>query len=130
MNAGQFLMLGASAIVSSPCGSARAGGTEGRYVRLAEINVDPAQLDGYKAAATEEIEASVRVEPGVLALYAVAAEDDPAHIFVFEMYADQEAYKAHLETPHFKKYKAATQHMVKSLKLTETVPMVLGAKTR
>jgi quinol monooxygenase YgiN len=130
MNAGQFLMLGASAIASSLCGSAPAEGTEGRYVRLAEINVDPAQLDSYKAAAKEEIEASVRVEPGVLALYAVAEKNDPAHIFVFEMYADADAYKAHLETPHFKKYKAATQEMVRSLKLTETVPMALSAKTK
>jgi quinol monooxygenase YgiN len=129
MNPGQFLVLGASAIVSSLCGSALAEGAGGRYVRLAEIRVDPAQLDRFKAAAQEEIEASVRVEPGVLALYAVAAKDDLAHIFVFEMYADQDAYRAHLETPHFKKYKAATQEMVRSLKLTETIPIVLGAKT-
>lgn len=72
----------------------------------------------------------IRIEPGVLALYAVAAKDDPAHIRVFEIYADEDAYKAHLETPHFKKYKAATQHMVKHLKLIDTVPIMLSAKTR
>jgi len=43
------------------------------------------------------------------------------------MYADADAYKAHLETPHFKKYKATTQKMVKSLRLTETVPIMLSA---
>jgi quinol monooxygenase YgiN len=72
----------------------------------------------------------IRIEPGVLALYAVAAKDDPAHIRVFEIYADEDAYKAHLETPLFKKYKAATQHMVKHLKLIDTVPIMLSAKTR
>jgi len=101
---------------------------QGPYVRVAQIDIDPAQLENYKAAAREEIEASVRIEPGVLALYAVAERDNPARIIVFEMYRDVDAYKAHLETPHFKKYKAATQDMVKSLKLIDTVPIMLGAK--
>jgi quinol monooxygenase YgiN len=100
------------------------------YVRVAEIEIDPARLDAYQAAVSEEIETSVRVEPGVLALYAVAEKDNPAHIRVFEIYADEDAYRAHLETPHFKKYKAATQDMVKHLALIETVPIILSAKTK
>ncbi len=115
---------------SSLYGLALAEEMQGRYVRLAEIEINPAQLESYKAAAKEEIETSVRVEPGVLALFAVSEKDNPAHIMVFEMYADEDAYKAHLETPHFKKYKAATQKMVKSLKLVVTVPIILGAKAK
>jgi quinol monooxygenase YgiN len=98
------------------------------YVRVAEIYVDPAQLDAYRVAVREQIEAAVRLEPGVLALYSVADKDDPAHVFVFEMYSEMEAYKAHLETAHFRKYKVVTQGMVKSLKLRDTVPILLGVK--
>lgn len=130
MNAKQFLILGVSVLASSLCGLALAEEMRGRYVRLAEVEIDPAQLERYKAAAKEEIETSVRVEPGVLALYAVSEKDNPAHIIVFEMYTDADAYKAHLETPHFKKYKATTQEMVKSLKLVETVPIMLSAKVK
>ncbi len=97
-------------------------------VRVARLQIDPAQLESYKAALKEEIEASIRIEPGVLNLYAVAEKDNPAHITIFEIYANTVAYKAHLETPHFKKYKSATKEMIKSLELTETVPIVLGAK--
>ena len=46
------------------------------------------------------------------------------------MYADVSAYHAHLETPHFKAYKAATQGMVRSLILRDTLPIALGAKTK
>jgi len=46
------------------------------------------------------------------------------------MHADMAAYRAHLETVHFRKYKAATQDMVKSLTLRDTVPILLGAKPR
>jgi quinol monooxygenase YgiN len=68
--------------------------------------------------------------PRVLTLHAVAEQDNPARVIVFEIYADPDAYKAHLETPHFKKYKADTEEMVKSLKLVDTVPIMLGAKAK
>ena len=98
------------------------------YVRVADIEIDPAQSEAFQAALRDEIEASVRIETSVLALYAVSEKGNPARIVVFEIYADAAAYAAHLEAPHFKAYKAATANMVLSLKLTETVPIALGAK--
>ena len=97
-------------------------------VRLAELAVDAAQLDSYKVFLREEIETSIRVEPGVLMLYAVAVKGQPAQIRIFEMYTDTAAYEAHLQTPHFLKYKTGTQGMVKSLRLLEADPVSLGAK--
>ena len=128
MNAKQILVLGASVLAAFSGGSAMGKDSKEPYVRVAEIEIDPAQLGPYKAAVKEQIEAAVRLEPGVLALYSMADKENPAHIFVFEMYADVDAYKAHLETAHFKKYKATTQNMVRSLKLRDTVPILLGAK--
>ena len=101
-----------------------------RVVRLAELHIDPSQLEEYKTALRDEIEASIRLEPGVLTLYAVSVKGDPAQIRIFEIYADAAAYEAHLQTPHFKKYKAGTQGMVKSLVLVEADPIWLGAKTK
>ncbi len=128
MDARQLLVLGASVLASSFSGGAAADAMQDPYGRVAEIEIDPVQLDAYLAAVKEEIETSVRVEPGVLALYAVAAKENPAYIKVFEIYADEDAYKAHLETPHFKKYKAATQDMVRRLTLIDIVPIALRAK--
>lgn len=99
-------------------------------VRIAELEIDPAQLESYKAMLKEGIETAIRVEPGVLTLYAVAEKEHPTRIRIFETYASEEAYKSHLETPHFKKYKVGTQTMVKSLKLVETTPILLGAKSK
>jgi quinol monooxygenase YgiN len=97
-------------------------------IRLAELEIDPGQLDDYKAALKEEIAASVRLEPGVLKLYALSVKDHPNQIRMFEMYRDQASYLAHLETPHFKKYKTTTQHMVQSLTFIETEPVLLGSR--
>ena len=99
-----------------------------RVVRLAELEIDPAHLESYKTALQEEIATSIRVEPGVLTLYAVSVKDHPTQIRLFEMYANAAAYETHLQSPHFKKYKSATAGMVKSLRLFETEPILLGAK--
>jgi quinol monooxygenase YgiN len=115
MNARQVLTLGGSLLTFSllcACWRSPAQRTQGRVVRLAELEIDPVQLETYKAALREEIDTSIRIEPGVLTLYAVALKDNPAHIRILETYADVAAYKAHLETPHFTKYKALTQDMV------------------
>jgi quinol monooxygenase YgiN len=89
-------------------------------VRIAELEIDPGQIPAYRNALKEEIATSIRVEPGVLSLYAVSVKDQPSQVRIFETYKDQRAYESHLQTPHFKKYKAETQGMVKSLKLIET----------
>jgi quinol monooxygenase YgiN len=97
-------------------------------VRIAELEIDPGQIDAYKALLSEEIEASVRLEPGVSFLLAVSAKGNPHKVRVIEGYADQAAYEAHLTTPHFLKYKTQTASMVKSLRLIETDPIAIKAK--
>ena len=101
-----------------------------QIIRIAKLQIDSAQLSKYKAALQEEIETSVRIETGVLSLYAVAEKGRPTRITIFEIYANESAYKSHLETPHFKKYKSVTKEMVKSLELMETDPIVLRAKLK
>lgn len=97
-------------------------------VRIAKLEIDPSHLDKYKAALKEEIEASIRIEAGVLTLYAVADKDNPNQITIMEIYANAAAYQAHLQTDHFKKYKSRTKDMIKSLELAETTPIALGTK--
>ncbi len=57
-------------------------------------------------------------------------KDNPTHVTVFEIYADEDAYKSHIQTPHFKKYKSTVGAMVKSLVLVDVVPIALEAKAK
>jgi quinol monooxygenase YgiN len=52
----------------------------------------------------------------------------PTHIRIFETYADVDAYNGHIQSSHFSKYKAGTLHMIRSLTLIDTDPILLGAK--
>jgi quinol monooxygenase YgiN len=130
MNTKQLLVLGASVLATFVCEAAVAQEVAVNYVQVAEIAIDPAQLESYEAAVKEHIETALRVEPGVLVLYAVSETENPTNVRVFEVYASVDAYKAHLEAPHFKRYKSTTQKMVKSLRLVRATPIALGAKPR
>jgi quinol monooxygenase YgiN len=129
MNSKHWLLLAASMLASLMLGGASAQEQKEHYVQVAQIEIDPAQLDAYKAAAREQIQAAIREEPGVLVLYSVSDKDNPTHVTVFEIYQDAEAYRSHLETPHFKKYKAVTEKMVTSLNLIKSDPIILDAKS-
>lgn len=97
-------------------------------VRIAEIEVDPAQVDVYKARLAEVGAASVALEPGVLMLHSVSLKHTPHHIRVFEVYADSAAYEAHIRTPHFLKYKQGTSGMVTALRLIDVDPIILASR--
>ena len=90
-----------------------------QMVRLAKIKVDPLQLNNYNSALKEQMTTAVRLEQGVLTYYAVADKNDPSQITILEIYADTNAYKSHIETTHFKKYKETVKDMVKSLELID-----------
>jgi len=123
------LVFTMSMITVAFCGNTFAQ-QKNQMVRLAKLVIDSAQLENYKALLKEEIETSVRVEPGVLTLYTVSEKDNPTHITILEIYADTAAYKAHLQTPHFIKYKKGTMNMVKSLELVAADPLVPGMKIK
>ena len=91
--------------------------------RIAEIEVKPEYLDAYLAAAGDVGATSVREEPGVLCIFPMQDAEKPTSIRIVEIYRDEAAYKAHLATPHFLRYKTGTPHMIESLRLAPMRPL-------
>lgn len=92
-------------------------------VRLSKIQVNPDYLDEYIGYAMEVGCISLETEPGVLTMYAVADKENPCKITIMETYSSQEAYKSHIASDHFQKYKQGTLHMVDSLLLDDVTPL-------
>lgn len=88
-------------------------------VRISEIEIVPEYLDEYKAILKEESAASVKLEPGVIAIFPMFEKENPTQVRILEIYASREAYESHLKSPHFQRYKTTTLKMVKSLKLVD-----------
>ena len=92
-------------------------------VRLSKIQVNPDYLEEYMKYAIEVGTISLETEPGVLTMYAVADKENPCNITILETYASKEAYKSHIASKHFQKYKQSTLHMVDSLILDDVTPL-------
>ncbi len=92
-------------------------------VRIAELEILPEWLDAYLEAAGAVGAESVAKEPGVVCIFPMQKKESPTSIRIVEIYRSEEAYKAHLATPHFRKYKDGTPHMIKSLELVPMRPL-------
>ncbi|MCM1406068.1 MAG: antibiotic biosynthesis monooxygenase [[Clostridium] fimetarium] len=92
-------------------------------VRLSKIEVYPQYIDEYLAYAVEVGTKSLLTEPGVLTMYAMRDKENPCLVTILETYSSQDAYKSHIASEHFQKYKQGTLHMVKSLELCDQTPL-------
>ncbi len=97
--------------------------------RIASITIDSVRLEAYRSLLKEQMEMAIRLEPGVISYTVYANKINPAKLTIIEVYASNEAYLAHRETTHFKKYKTAVADMVKTLELSE-VDLVFDSKKR
>ena len=102
---------------------ARTMGDNMQVVRIAEIEVHPEWLEAYLSAAGTVGAESVSKEPGVVCIFPMQKKESPTSIRIVEIYRNEEAYKSHLATPHFRKYKEGTPHMIKSLELVPMRPL-------
>ena len=97
--------------------------TNALLVRIAEIEVNDGYLEEYLAAAHNVGTKSVESEEGVICIFPMQVKDSPNTIRIVEIYRNEEAYQANLQTPHLLEYKQGTLHMVKSLQLVATEPL-------
>ena len=89
------------------------------FVRLVKIEIQPASLSQYTRILNEQMNTAVALEAGVLE-YRVVNEKENPHLFtLIEIYLDYDSYLSHIKTPHFLKYKASAETMVKSLELID-----------
>jgi quinol monooxygenase YgiN len=105
-----------------------ASGQNKMITRIARLTIDSTKVDLYMGLLKEQMQTAVRVEPGVISYEVFADKTNSSKITIIEIYANNDAYLSHRETPHFKKYKDAVADMVKTLELTEVNPILSEKK--
>jgi quinol monooxygenase YgiN len=120
-------LAGLLAFIVGPQASAEA--EPAVYVRLAVLDINVSELEAFKASAIEHVQGVAKAEPGLLALHVVAEKDNPSRVHVFEMYANQGAYRTHLESAHFRRFVAQTQDIIRERKLLDARPVHLGSQS-
>ena len=75
---------------------------------VVEFRIKSAYIDAFDAAIRANARASVEQEAGCKQFDVCRDPDDAALFFLYELYDDEAAIQAHLQSPHFLQMNAAT----------------------
>ncbi|HAT1621951.1 TPA: antibiotic biosynthesis monooxygenase [Raoultella planticola] len=95
---------------------------------LVLVEVKPEFQTEFKNIVLPEMAESLKVEKGVFAMYAATDIKDPNRWYFYEIYASEEDYQLHRQTPHFRNYLRQTAHMSVSKDAIPVKPVFLRNK--
>jgi autoinducer 2-degrading protein len=73
------------------------------FVLEVKIRIKPEHVEDFMAKLSANAKAA-RGEPGCRTFDVCVDPNDRSSVMLYEVYADEAAFQAHQETPHFKKY--------------------------
>ena len=86
------------------------------------LRVRPGMTGRFLAAVRENARSSLREEPGCLRFDVHADADDPAHFLLYELYADEAAFReVHRATPHFRAWRVVADQVIEPGSQVNTV---------
>lgn len=92
-----------------------------------ELGVKPRQTAAYDEVGRHNITTSVGKETGTLSMYSVKQKDNPDMAYMFEIYADDTAYRTHIQSPQYKAFLQKSPELLTDHKRRiEVVPQFLG----
>src|SRR6266516_1758779 len=77
------------------------------YALVVSLKVKPEHRDRFLATIEDDAICSERDEPGCLRFNVLQEEADQNSFCLYEIYRDKDAFAAHRETPHLKRFSAA-----------------------
>lgn len=96
--------------------------------RLFKLGRKLDNTDEFDRVGETNLTTSIEVEPGTLAMYSTHLADDPAMCYVFEVYADDDAYQVHAASPQFKAYVAMAAENLTSREVCQVRPELMVEK--
>lgn len=95
---------------------------------LVIVEVKPEFQNEFKNIVLPEMAQSLRVEQGVFAMYAAIDAKEPNRWYFYEIYASEEDYQLHRQTPHFGDYLRQTAQMSSRKESVPVKPVFLRNK--
>jgi (4S)-4-hydroxy-5-phosphonooxypentane-2,3-dione isomerase len=88
------------------------------FAIVVEFRLKPGARERFVELVTANAAASVRDEPGCRRFDILVPEDSGERADLYEIYDDADAFAAHLETPHFKRFKASSTELIERSSVT------------
>ena len=121
-------LAGVLIVVSLPSRDAAAQ-SSGGYINTVDLDIVPDQMGQFIELARENGAASIK-EPGCREFNISVMDGKPNHVFVYEVYDNEAALRAHLNSDHFKKFIAATANMITGRNVRAMSPIAFNSKSR
>ena len=87
------------------------------FVLEVKLRIKPENVENFMARLAENAKGA-RAEPGCRTFDVSVDPNDRTSVMLYEVYADEKAFEAHQQTPHFQKY------------LAEAVPLLASRERR
>ena len=75
------------------------------YIIMAPIQIKAGHKEEFIAAMLDDARGSVNDEPGCFRFDVIQDGADPNRIWLYEVYVDEAAFQAHVQTPHLIKWR-------------------------
>ncbi len=82
------------------------------YVIVAPIQIKPGCKEQFVEGIVGDAQGSLNDEPGCRRFDVIQDAGDDNRVWLYEVYDDEDAFQAHLETPHFIKFRDAAADIV------------------
>jgi (4S)-4-hydroxy-5-phosphonooxypentane-2,3-dione isomerase len=82
------------------------------FAVVVTFKLKPGSAPAFNPIMIENAEASVRDEPGCHQFQVLHDQGDAETIVLYEVYEDEDAFQAHLETPHFATFEREGKPMI------------------
>ena len=87
------------------------------YVVTVEFEVASSRAAEFEAAIRANARDSRRLEAGCQQFDVCVVPDDPARLFLYEVYDDERAFVTHCRSEHFRRFDAAVKDWVRDKKV-------------
>ena len=91
--------------------------TEPRLVIWVEFTLQPGTREQFLDLVKRNAASSVQGEPGCRRFGVMVPQDGEDTVNLYEIYDDEAAFQAHLQTPHFAKFKSTVTEMILDQKI-------------
>ena len=104
------------------------------YSIFVTINIKRGHIEEFKEASLLDAQGATRDEPGCFRFDMHQDTEIPERFYLYEVYLDEQAFEAHLETPHFKEWKQTVSRFfdgdIQKVVMTSIFPSEDGWKTQ
>lgn len=84
------------------------------YIVIVDFEIHPEFLEAFRQVMLHQAENSLIKEPGCRQFDVCVSQDDPNHVFLYEVYDDQPTFEKHIQTNHFKEFDCRSKSFYKS----------------